>query len=263
MRSTRRRTCTDPAPKYGGVTCRGDPKQRRDRYMMPHCPVDGKWSQWGAWSPVTVTCGVPTVTRRRTCTSPRPQYDGKDCRGRSRAYEERDTGIKCPIHGAWSEWAPRTECPISRRRWLSRSCSNPAPKYNGRLCKGSAMKRETCNVTVVDGGWCPHGQWSLCSTVCYMDSEAEMFRTRTRKCECPKPKHSGQPCKGKGTEEGPCEFFVPCFPATRAPCKKTTTAPDYYNYNNYGNGGGDDDYGLETTPSTSDYGGYDNYDDGC
>ena len=46
-------------------------------------PVDGEWSEWGAWSPCTGSCGAATRTRTRSCDDPPPTSKGKFCVGRS------------------------------------------------------------------------------------------------------------------------------------------------------------------------------------
>lgn len=57
--------------------------------------VNGGWSNWGAWSSCTVTCGRGTQTRMRTCTNPPPAIGGADCRGISSQTQSCNTN-GCP-----------------------------------------------------------------------------------------------------------------------------------------------------------------------
>ena len=56
--------------------------------------VDGKFSDWTSGACKTNkgdTCGVGkkgTLKRTRTCTSPKPQFGGKDCEGENETIEE-------------------------------------------------------------------------------------------------------------------------------------------------------------------------------
>jgi len=43
--------------------------------------VNGGWSQWSQWSDCSTTCDYGVKKRRRTCTDPVPQQNGKECNG--------------------------------------------------------------------------------------------------------------------------------------------------------------------------------------
>ena len=57
--------------------------------------VNGGWTQWSSWSSCTVTCGVGSRTRTRSCTNPAPQGDGADCVGSTRSTESCNI-VACP-----------------------------------------------------------------------------------------------------------------------------------------------------------------------
>ena len=51
------------------------------------------------------------------------------------------------VHGGWSSWSVSTLCSVtcgSGVEILSRTCTNPAPKYGGRSCQGDANKQQAC-----------------------------------------------------------------------------------------------------------------------
>ncbi|XP_053722030.1 A disintegrin and metalloproteinase with thrombospondin motifs 18 isoform X1 [Synchiropus splendidus] len=59
-------------------------------------PVHGQWSSWSQWSDCSRTCGGGVMHRERTCTSPRPQNNGKFCSGSSRLNQLCNTR-PCPV----------------------------------------------------------------------------------------------------------------------------------------------------------------------
>ena len=52
------------------------------------------------------------------------------------------------VNGNWASWGSYEPCSEScgggqKRR--ERSCTNPAPKYNGTDCQGSSVQTKSCN----------------------------------------------------------------------------------------------------------------------
>ena len=73
-------------------------------------PVDGEWSEWGAWSPCTGICGAATKTRTRSCDDPPPSINGQFCVGRShQTMACSPAGGQCEDTGEWLD----VECWIS------------------------------------------------------------------------------------------------------------------------------------------------------
>ena len=46
-----------------------------------HVLVHGGFSEWGEWSPCTLSCGSGTKETARTCTNPEPEHGGDNCTG--------------------------------------------------------------------------------------------------------------------------------------------------------------------------------------
>ncbi|XP_020600985.1 A disintegrin and metalloproteinase with thrombospondin motifs 3-like [Orbicella faveolata] len=48
--------------------------------------INGGWSKWGSYTACSRTCGGGIQWRTRTCTNPRPQSGGENCRGKSQGF---------------------------------------------------------------------------------------------------------------------------------------------------------------------------------
>ncbi|XP_023930427.1 uncharacterized protein LOC112041253, partial [Lingula anatina] len=79
---TRTRTCTPP--QHGGVDCVGNATESRECNTQA-CPVNGVLGPWSNWNQCSVTCGIGTRARSRTCTP--PQGGGANCVGQLREVE--------------------------------------------------------------------------------------------------------------------------------------------------------------------------------
>ncbi|XP_048241499.1 uncharacterized protein LOC124124837 isoform X10 [Haliotis rufescens] len=206
---TRTRTCTNPAPAYNGLYCVGDNRATFTQACNTQgCPVNGGWSLWmDNVAQCSVSCGGGSqlVTRTRTCTNPAPAYNGLYCVGDDRATFTQECNTQgCPVDGGWSVWTDTVaQCSVScgggsQLVTRTRTCTNPAPAYNGQYCVGDdrATFTQACNTQgcPVDGGW---SVWmdtvAQCSVSCGGGSQ---LVTRTRTCTNPAPAYYGQYCVG-------------------------------------------------------------------
>ncbi|CAF0757959.1 unnamed protein product [Rotaria sordida] len=135
------------------------------------CPIlnitiDGDWTPWSSWFICQQETGEKCQCRTRSCTQPKPQFDGKFCQGNHIEISQ------CEIHGDWSPWSPWSICPqtcekIFRSR--TRTCTNPKPKNNGRICIGSEREEEPCPEIICSNeisrlsNW---SEWNVCSKSC-------------------------------------------------------------------------------------------------
>ncbi|KAL8587178.1 hypothetical protein ACOMHN_013265 [Nucella lapillus] len=76
----RTRTCNNPPPINGGKMCVGHGRESH-RCYPGDAPVNGEWSQWGAWSACSASCGDGSRQRIRTCNNPSRNACGQDCVG--------------------------------------------------------------------------------------------------------------------------------------------------------------------------------------
>ncbi|XP_061171646.1 hemicentin-1-like [Saccostrea echinata] len=176
--------------------------------------VDGKWADyrpWSSWSGCDKTCGngFRTRTRTRTCTDPTPKYGGKLCPGSTDNRGLDSCKIReCPIDGKWADyrpWSAWSSCDKTcgngfRTKTRTRTCTNPTPKYGGKLCPGSTIDKGLVSCKVrecpIQGEWTDYKHWSTwsnCDKTCGTGNKA---RIQTRKCTDPVPKNGGQQCQG-------------------------------------------------------------------
>ena len=58
------------------------PRKNNGLVTLPcNLAVHGEWSDWGSWSPCSVSCGEGEQTRSRRCENPAPNEYGDYCTG--------------------------------------------------------------------------------------------------------------------------------------------------------------------------------------
>ncbi|MGH0133025.1 UNVERIFIED_CONTAM: hypothetical protein FKN15_035391 [Acipenser sinensis] len=135
---SRKRTCNNPEPKYGGMPCLGPSQEYQECNITP-CPVDGSWSCWSSWSKCSVTCGGGHCLRTRTCTNPPPAYEGDICLG---LHTEEALCNTLPCPESWSGWSEWSECDSSGLQVRVRHCDILFP--TGNQCYGNRTETKTC-----------------------------------------------------------------------------------------------------------------------
>ncbi|KAL1122703.1 hypothetical protein AAG570_003030, partial [Ranatra chinensis] len=179
---TRRRTCGNPAPQFGGRVCVGQDRQEAYCHNNPPCPVsgrDGEWSSWGSWGECSAKCGPGYRVRRRECNKPAPLPPGLDCQGCHIDYQSRRLS-------SWTVWAGMGNGTQKRFRF---SCKAPVQdpaliklalyKVEERICSNDGMCTRTERGDGEDA-WSEWSAWSPCSVDC-----GEGLQHRARTCEAP------------------------------------------------------------------------------
>ncbi|KAI4891889.1 hypothetical protein NFI96_001941 [Prochilodus magdalenae] len=135
---SRKRTCTNPKPKYGGTSCLGPAQEYQECNTTP-CPVDGSWSCWSPWSKCSVTCGGGHYIRTRTCSNPPPAYGGDICLG---LHTEEALCNTQPCPESWSDWSEWSHCDSSGVQVRLRHCDVLFP--TGNQCAGNTSESRAC-----------------------------------------------------------------------------------------------------------------------
>ncbi|KAJ6655280.1 hypothetical protein lerEdw1_005472 [Lerista edwardsae] len=218
----RKQTC------YGQGACVGGPRrwELQACNLKDCCPVMGGWSEWGAWTPCSVTCLSGTQTRERSCTNPIPQCGG-DCPGNKTERRSCDTNQICPMlpfllfqlmgigeAGATGRTALPPAClkPHLQSPDSDDSVSATTPHLPGtppgNRCPGDSQDHRDCEglpYCPQDGNWGPWKPSSECSVTCGVGRVLEK-----RVCDSPAPKHGGRNCLGDNTRVFICNTKTPC-----------------------------------------------------
>ncbi|XP_078666384.1 coadhesin-like isoform X1 [Branchiostoma floridae x Branchiostoma belcheri] len=243
-----------------GDPCYNVQKYLEVSYRCVTAAVDGGWSDWGPWSGCSVTCGVGTETRNRTCTNPAPANGGADCDGPDQETQACDTEVPCPETAITCEHDTlQLSCSEAQTLFIvdanfgRTSASNSCPCYTGcsTVCRADnslAVVRDACqghqHCTVaanngVFGDPCYNVQKYLevsyrCVTAAVDGGWSDWgpwsgcsvtcgvgTETRNRTCTNPAPANGGADCDGPDQETQACDTEVPC-PETAITCEHDT-----------------------------------------
>ncbi|XP_038056242.1 SCO-spondin-like [Patiria miniata] len=191
----RRRNCTNPVPKHGGLDCSGSNESHQICNGDVQCPIHGNWGRWLDWAPCSKLCENGTTSRIRLCNDPSPLYGGDRCEGSMQEVTICNTH-RCSVHGGYSLWTSWSQCTKScggGQTERTRDCTNPTPAFGGNPCVGPNIEKRLCAAFYcpVDGGFSSWGEWTPCPVTC-----GGAIINRTRACTNPSPRHGGQPCQG-------------------------------------------------------------------
>lgn len=196
-------------------------QHRIDTCPLMNLPVDGGFSEWSSEtsclisSNSTKTIGEKCKCRVRQCDSPKPRNGGKNC-DETQSIEI----LGCQVNGGWTDWSTWSGCKggaasdcdlqlnainklgsSGSTRTRFRTCTNPEPKFNGRVCIGLDQEEESCTMEMINpclsrslnqNQWMAWGAWEQCSKTC-----DEGFQMRRRLC-------NGKHCLGCNQEWKTC-----------------------------------------------------------
>ncbi|XP_048746179.2 uncharacterized protein LOC125658800 [Ostrea edulis] len=138
-----------------------------------------------------------------------PENKNKDDDGDGKVNE--DCAKPPPIDGKWTSWSSYGACSVtcqptshmvSGTKTRTRTCSNPAPAYDGKQCTGTGSETISCTPTNpcrVDGNWGSWGSYGACSVTCGSGK-----KSRSRSCNNPAPTGGGSNCPGSSTSSATC-----------------------------------------------------------
>ncbi|XP_043476024.1 semaphorin-5A [Leptopilina heterotoma] len=222
---TRRRTCSNPSPAFGGRVCVGPDHDEAICLDIPPCAKpaqsilpseSGQWSPWELWSTCSRPCNGGMRIRRRTCDGPISHEGGTSCPGCNFEVEHcnSQTCTETKKFSNWTPWmvvnftaqAKEAEYTEKRFRFVCRAqTDNPSSlrihlgKEEERYCKKDGSCSHVIGMTNTDSntevGWSDWSHWFSCNRVCTPGSQA-----RTRQCESP-------PCEGVAVETRVCTPF--------------------------------------------------------
>jgi len=211
---TRRRTCGNPEPAFGGRLCVGPDRDEIYCPSNPPCPVkaippvDGHWSDWGEWSECTASCGGGFRSRLRHCDSPSPQHGGSECAGCGIEYQtcNHHTCLESKRVTTWTPWLLANDTDLGRiERRFRFACKAPVDasllkigsmKLEERICHSDGTCLRTDSGLMEGGGWSDWSDWSKCSHQC-----GGGHQQRTRSCD-----GRAADCHGASTVERACNL---------------------------------------------------------
>lgn len=207
----KKRTCTNPAPKFGGWDCiLFGPSLITGRCYNEKCPG---WTEWGSYSACSKQCGSGVKERIRNCTAP-AHAQARFCQGEG--VEKTNCFLKScyiPVHGGWGRWLPVGNCTKTcgnGHQMFTRECNNPAPLNKGKPCAGPTAELRPCMIRECGiSYWATWSNWRRCSSECDIG-----ISTRTRTCHqinqqhCLGSAHASKICHSKCDTDSIHSLFV-------------------------------------------------------
>ncbi|XP_063381388.1 semaphorin-5B [Cydia fagiglandana] len=176
----RKRTCTNPEPKYGGADCEGGKVDRQVCDMRP-CEIR-KGTAWTPWVQIPGNASDGSYTEKRfkfSCKAPSPEQVKLTLAREEERYCD-PLGLCVSADDAgWEPWGAWGACSApcgGGQQARRRRCRRPP-------CAGAPDMLRACNVHACSGEWSCWSEWSPCTS---SDGSAGCGsagrRSRTRTC---------------------------------------------------------------------------------
>ncbi|XP_021373389.1 SCO-spondin-like [Mizuhopecten yessoensis] len=151
----RYRKCDNPPPQFGG-TCFGKSRQFRKCDLGTCKGPQLDYGHWAKWASCSKQCGVGVRLRSRNChlkismklfrvISLLP-HRRMLCHLKSKMWGSCGQ-MPCQVAGDWAHWGSWSACSHSCGGGLhfrDRTCTDPAPLYGGKHCKGHGSEMTPC-----------------------------------------------------------------------------------------------------------------------
>lgn len=158
-----------------------DRRSIENRLSTLVCPEESRLiddsNRWSSWFECRQQTGEMCFCRTKICSKPcrndEQTIEIKQCQGllfvclsrRWNYYRELDS---FEVDGGWSNWTDWSSCSSCRSkfRFRTRTCSNPSPKNNGRICVGPDRQEELCSQPDCDKQTRENSSWTSETSIC-------------------------------------------------------------------------------------------------
>jgi len=142
-----RTRCIKVHPIGQGRQC-SNLKETKTCHTKP-CPAPCEWTDWGCWSPCSVTCEGGKKARARVLV--KEAQTGGSCHGTPCETASCNTQ-ECPaIPCEWCEWSSFSKCSAAcgwGEQQRTRHICRPA-EYGGKPCEGAIVQKQACEESLV------------------------------------------------------------------------------------------------------------------
>ncbi|KOC59161.1 Semaphorin-5B [Habropoda laboriosa] len=215
---TRRRSCTNPAPAFGGRVCVGHDHDDIVCIDLPPCPTPakatplpqtGQWSSWGAWNSCSRPCNAGMRIRRRSCeSSSQRKASTVECNGCDFQVEECNTHqcVETKRYSGWTPWlAANASLQNGNIGYVEKRFRFSCCRNDGSCMRGNANQNAYGELGTGETGWNEWSSWLPCDRPCGGGSQHRVRQCESSPCDGVSRQTrlcNVQPCRASGTGNG-------------------------------------------------------------